>query len=396
MAPVVTLEAPILQVHDVAGPGSVGYGATHLTRAGMRIATVPVGYADGYLRAASGRATARIAGQEVPLAGRVSMDLISLDVSALPADAVRPGTMVELIGGPDGHRPLGRGRGHDRLRSIDATWQPVRASVYPAGSQEGRAMNPLAVIGRIFLSFLTAVGDLTLFAGRAIVQGLSGPFYPRAILRQMVDIGYYSLPVVGLTAIFTGMVLALQSYTGFSRFEAESAVATIVVLSMTRELGPVLAGLMVAGRVGASMAAEIGTMRVTEQIDALTTLSTDPFKYLVWPRLIAGLLMLPLLVIVADIIGVFGGYIVGIYKLGFGPYEYINNTFEFLETEDVVSGLVKAAVFGFLVALMGCYQGYHSEGGAQGVGAATTKAVVSASILILTANYVVTEMFFRR
>jgi phospholipid/cholesterol/gamma-HCH transport system permease protein len=257
-------------------------------------------------------------------------------------------------------------------------------------------MNPLAVIGRIFLSFLAAIGDLTLFAGRAIVYGVGGPFYPRAILRQMIDIGYYSLPVVGLTAIFTGMVLALQSYTGFSRFEAESAVATIVVLSMTRELGPVLAGLMVAGRVGASMAAEIGTMRVTEQIDALTTLSTDPFKYLVWPRLIAGLLMLPLLVIVADIIGVFGGYIVGIYKLGFGPLEYINNTFEFLETQDVVSGLVKAAVFGFLVALMGCYQGYNSKGGAQGVGAATTKAVVSASILILTANYVVTELFFSR
>jgi phospholipid/cholesterol/gamma-HCH transport system permease protein len=257
-------------------------------------------------------------------------------------------------------------------------------------------MNPLAIIGRIFLNFLASIGDLTLFAGRAIFHGMSGPFYPRAIGRQMVDIGYYSLPVVGLTAIFTGMVLALQSYTGFSRFEAESAVATIVVLSMTRELGPVLAGLMVAGRVGASMAAEIGTMRVTEQIDALTTLSTDPFKYLVWPRLIAGLLMLPLLVLVADVIGVFGGYIVGIYKLGFGQYEYIRNTWEFLETEDVVSGLVKAAVFGFLVALMGCYQGYHSRGGAQGVGAATTKAVVSASILILTANYVVTELFFSR
>ena len=257
-------------------------------------------------------------------------------------------------------------------------------------------MNPLAVIGRIFLSFLFAIGDLTLFAGRAVVHGVSGPFYPRAIWRQMIDIGYYSLPVVGLTAIFTGMVLALQSHTGFSRFEAESAVATIVVLSMTRELGPVLAGLMVAGRVGASMAAEIGTMRVTEQIDSLTTLSTAPFTSLVWPRLIAGLLMLPLLVIVADVIGVFGGYIVGIYKLGFGPFEYISNTFEFLETEDVVSGLVKAAVFGFLVALMGCYQGYHSEGGAQGVGAATTKAVVSASILILTANYIVTELFFSR
>jgi len=257
-------------------------------------------------------------------------------------------------------------------------------------------MNPLAVIGHIFLNFLASVGDLTLFAGRAVMHGVSGPWYPRMILRQMIDIGYYSLPVVGLTAIFTGMVLALQSHTGFSRFEAQSAVATIVVLSMTRELGPVLAGLMVAGRVGASMAAELGTMRVTEQIDALTTLSTDPFKYLVWPRLLAGLLMLPLLVVVADVIGVFGGYIVGIYKLGFGPYEYINRTFEFLETQDVVSGLVKAAVFGFLVALMGCYQGYHSAGGAQGVGAATTKAVVSASILILTANYIVTEIFFSR
>jgi phospholipid/cholesterol/gamma-HCH transport system permease protein len=257
-------------------------------------------------------------------------------------------------------------------------------------------MNPLAIIGRLFLSFLAAIGDLTLFAGRAIVHGISGPFYPRMIGRQMVDIGYYSLPVVGLTAIFTGMVLALQSHTGFSRFEAQSAVATIVVLSMTRELGPVLAGLMVAGRVGASMAAEIGTMRVTEQIDALTTLSTDPFKYLVWPRLIAGLLMLPLLVVVADIIGVFGGYIVGIYKLNFGHYDYINKTLEYLEPQDVISGLVKAAVFGFLVALMGCYQGYNSKGGAQGVGAATTKAVVSASILILTANYVVTEIFFSR
>ena len=255
-------------------------------------------------------------------------------------------------------------------------------------------MNPLAAIGRLFLSFLVTIGDLSLFTSRALVQGLRGPFYPRMIIRQMIDIGYYSLPVVGLTAIFTGMVLALQSHTGFSRFEAESAVATIVVLSMTRELGPVLAGLMVAGRVGASMAAEIGTMRVTEQIDALTTLSTDPFKYLVWPRLMGGLLMLPLLVLVADIIGVFGGYIVGIYKLGFSAHEYLKRTFEFLETEDVVSGLVKAAVFGFLVALMGCYQGYNSRGGAQGVGAATTKAVVSASILILTANYIVTELFF--
>ena len=212
----------------------------------------------------------------------------------------------------------------------------------------------------------------------------------------MIDIGYYSLPVVGLTAVFSGMVLALQSYTGFARFAAgsENAVANVVVVSITRELGPVLAGLMVAGRIGGSMAAEIGTMRVTEQIDALTTLSTNPYKYLVVPRLLAGLLMLPILVLVADIIGVFGGYMVSVFKLGFNPTSYINNTYDFVTTTDIVSGLVKAAVFGFIIALMGCYSGYHSKGGAQGVGAATTNAVVSASILILTFNYVITELFF--
>lgn len=257
-------------------------------------------------------------------------------------------------------------------------------------------MNLLALIGRLFLTFLVHAGRLTIFAGISLSHCVRPPLYPRLILKQMLEIGYFSLPVVGLTAIFTGMVLALQSHTGFTRFAAEGAVATVVVLSMTRELGPVLAGLMVAGRIGAAIAAEIGTMRVTEQIDALTTLSTNPFKYLVVPRLIAGMLMLPLLVLVADIIGVFGGYLIGTYKLGFNPAVYISRSWEFLETLDVVSGLVKAAVFGFLITLMGCYHGYHSRGGAQGVGSATTNAVVSASILILTSNYIITELFFAR
>ncbi|HRY26200.1 MAG: ABC transporter permease [Geminicoccaceae bacterium] len=257
-------------------------------------------------------------------------------------------------------------------------------------------INPLQPIGAALIGITQTAGRISFFAGNAIGNGFLGPFYWRQLWRQMVEIGFYSLPVVGLTAIFTGMVLALQSYTGFSRFEAESAVATIVVLSMVRELGPVLAGLMVAGRVGAAMAAELGTMRVTEQIDALSTLSTDPLRYLVFPRLIAGLVTLPLLVLVANVIGVMGGYLVGVHKLGFGPIEYLNRTFEFLETQDVVSGLAKAAVFGFIIALMGCYHGYHSRGGAQGVGTATTHAVVSASILILTANYFITEAFFSR
>lgn len=255
-------------------------------------------------------------------------------------------------------------------------------------------MNPLQPIGRAFLAFLAAVGRLAIFTGQGMAALVSPPFYFRQIGRQMVEIGYYSLPVIGLTAIFTGAVLALQSYSGFSRFSAESSIPMVVALSITRELGPVLAGLMVAGRIGASFAAEIGTMRVTEQIDALVTLSTNPFKYLVFPRLIAGLLMLPLLVVVADIIGIFGGYLVSVQKLGFSPGPYLNNTFDFLEVRDVVSGLVKAAAFGFIVALMGCYHGYHSKGGAQGVGAATTNAVVSASILILLFNYIITELFF--
>jgi len=254
----------------------------------------------------------------------------------------------------------------------------------------------LQPLGRAFLAGLETMGRLTLFTAQAVYYSVQPPYYWRLLLRQMVEIGYYSLPVVGLTAIFTGMVLALQSYTGFTRFNAEAAIPNVVVLSMTRELGPVLAGLMVAGRIGAAIAAEIGTMRVTEQIDALTTLSTNPLKYLVAPRLVAGLLMLPLLVAVADLIGVFGGYIVSIYKLGFNPATYIKNTVDFVEFLDVVSGLVKAAVYGFLVTLMGCYHGYHSKGGAQGVGAATTNAVVSASILILAANYVLTSFFFSR
>lgn len=233
-----------------------------------------------------------------------------------------------------------------------------------------------------------------MFAGRSLLHCVVPPFYPRLLFRQLIEIGYYSLPVVGLTAIFTGMVLALQSYTGFSRFNAEGAIANVVVLSITRELAPVLTGLMVAGRIGAAMAAEIGTMTVTEQVDALTTLSTNPFKYLVAPRLIAGILMLPLLVLVADVIGVLGGYLVSVHKLGFNPAVYLQRTWEFLEPIDVISGLVKAGVFGFLISLMGCYHGYNSKGGAQGVGAATTNAVVSASILILASNYLITELFF--
>lgn len=255
-------------------------------------------------------------------------------------------------------------------------------------------MNPLAAIGRVALDLCRAIGSVAIFAGLGLSHAVRPPFFWRNYVRHFIDIGYLSLPVVALTTLFSGMVLALQSYSGFSRFSAEGAVAMVVVLSITRELAPVLAGLMVAGRIGASMAAEIGTMRVTEQIDALEALSTNPYSYLVAPRIIAGLLLMPFLVLVGDIIGVLGGYIVSITKLGFNSSTYLQQTWDVLQTEDVVSGLTKAAVYGFIVTLMGCYHGYKSTGGAQGVGRATTQAVVSSAILILIANYFVTELFF--
>ena len=222
------------------------------------------------------------------------------------------------------------------------------------------------------------------------------PVYWSLIGQQMMRIGWFSLPVVGLTAFFTGGALALQIYIGGNRYGAEAIVPQIVVLGITRELGPVIAGLMVAGRVGAAIAAEIGTMRVTEQIDALSTLSTNPIKYLVVPRLIAAIISMPILVAIADSIGVFGGYVVSTASLQFQRRRLsYKNTADFVTSHDVQSGLVKAAVFGFIIALMGCYNGFHSKGGAQGVGAATTNAVVSSSILILAANYILTSILFK-
>ncbi|MDR1334209.1 MAG: ABC transporter permease [Holosporaceae bacterium] len=200
--------------------------------------------------------------------------------------------------------------------------------------------------------------------------------------------------MVGLTALFAGMVLALQTHVGFTRFGAEGAVASVVVISITRELGPVFAGLMVAGRVSSSIAAEIGSMRVSEQIDALATLRVNPFKFLVVPRIISGVLMLPFLVLIADIIGVMGGFLVSTTLLDFSVGSYITQTIQNMVAIDVISGLIKAAVFGFTVAVLGCYHGFYSDLGARGVGNATTSAVVSSSIGILALNYLLTALFF--
>jgi phospholipid/cholesterol/gamma-HCH transport system permease protein len=255
----------------------------------------------------------------------------------------------------------------------------------------------LSLLGRLgaqVLAMLAAVGRVTLFAIQTVTHLMRPPFYAREFGHALVQIGWLSLPVVGMTALFTGGALALQIYAGGARFNAETVVPSIVAIGLTRELGPVLGGLMVAARVASSIAAEIGTMKVTEQIDALTTLSTNPMKYLTLPRVLAATLAVPLLVGVGDVIGIMGGFLVGVGRLDFGAGTYLHNTLDFLETWDVVSGMIKGAVFGFIVALMGCYYGMNSGRGAQGVGRATKAAVVAASVLILASNYILTELFF--
>ncbi|MFC2952764.1 MlaE family ABC transporter permease [Marinicaulis aureus] len=252
-------------------------------------------------------------------------------------------------------------------------------------------MNIFAITGSVTLDALRETGRMAVFAGRGALASILGPFYWRAFFSSLVRIGFTSLPVVGLTAVFTGAALALNIYDGSLRFNAETFLPQILGVSIVRELGPVLAALMVAGRCSSAMAAEIGTMRVTEQIDAMSTLAVDPFKYLIAPRIIATTLALPILVLIADIIGVYGGYLVAVYGLDFSGPVFIRNISEFLQNRDVVSGLFKAGVFGFLIAVMGCYYGYRSRGGAQGVGAATRTAVVAAAVSILASNYVMTS-----
>jgi phospholipid/cholesterol/gamma-HCH transport system permease protein len=238
----------------------------------------------------------------------------------------------------------------------------------------------LGAIFTLFLQFLSWV--------------LRPPSEFRSILKQMEEVGVRSMPVVLVTATFTGMVLALQSYSGFQRFQATSFVGSVVALSITRELGPVFAGLMVSGRVGAAMAAELGTMKVTEQIDALVTLATNPVKYLVVPRVVAATLVLPVLVVFADLVGILGGYFVSVYLLGSNPYVYVAKTYQYLELKDIYTGLVKASVFGTLIALISCHHGFVAEGGAEGVGRATTRAVVASSMMVLISDYFMTSFMF--
>ncbi|MFQ5645638.1 MAG: MlaE family ABC transporter permease [bacterium] len=248
--------------------------------------------------------------------------------------------------------------------------------------------------GSVVYDLIEEIGKVVVLSYQVMKAAFRRPLYLKELVNQMEGFGVRSLPVVLTTSLFTGAVLAVQTYIGFKRFSAESMVGTVVALSLTRELGPVVTGLIVAGRVGASMTAEIGTMRVTEQIDALITLSMNPVKYLIVPRVIAGFIMMPVLTLFADAVGIWAGFMVSIHSLGANRVVYIRRSLDFLTFHDVTSGLYKAAVFGIIIALIGCYKGFYTRGGAEGVGRATTGSVVVSSILILIANYVMTAVFF--
>jgi phospholipid/cholesterol/gamma-HCH transport system permease protein len=256
-------------------------------------------------------------------------------------------------------------------------------------------MRFLEAIGRVVLRVFEEVGNFFSMLGRVVFWALRPPYDVPELLRQMVRVGYDSIPVVLVTTLFTGMVLALQTFNGFARFHAQNLVGSVVALSLTRELSPVLTALMVTGRVGSAMAAELGTMRVTEQIDALTALGTEPVQYLMVPRVTASVVMMPLLVIMGDVVGIYGGYFVAVQLLGANPVAYVDNSFQYLHVkDDVVSGIIKAAVFGLIFSLIACIRGYNTTGGAEGVGRATTRAVVAGSLSVLVVDFFLTKLLF--
>ena len=241
---------------------------------------------------------------------------------------------------------------------------------------------------------VSSTGGMTLMLIQAVLWIFVPPLKLRNIFRQMEFVGVNSLFVVILTGAFTGAVLALQSYNALKRFGAESLVGPTVALSMARELGPVLTGLMVTGRAGSAMATELGTMRVTEQIDALYTMAVNPIKYLVSPRILAGVLMMPVLAVVTDFVGVLGGYFVAVKMLGVNSGVYIGRTVDFVQAQDIFDGLIKASVFGLILSIVACYHGFNTTGGAAGVGEAATKSVVMGCVLILVADYFLTSVMF--
>lgn len=255
-------------------------------------------------------------------------------------------------------------------------------------------INTINILGFSIYSFIEEMGKMLIFFIQTIKWTFTPPFKIKNLIKQIEVIGVNSIFVVTLTGIFSGMVLALESYYAFHMFRAESLVGVTVALSLTRELGPVLASLMVTARAGSAMAAELGTMRVTEQIDAMEVMAVNPIQYLIVPRVIAGIIIMPLLTIFVDFIGVIGGYFIGVHVLNINEGLFLAKIYQYVQSEDLYNGLIKALFFGFILSFVGCYTGYNTSGGAEGVGKATTRSVVISSVLILMADYILTAYLF--
>ncbi len=253
-------------------------------------------------------------------------------------------------------------------------------------------MAAVEALGALVLFVVEELGRTGILLAKSIATLRRPPYYIRVWFEQMLEVGVRSLPIVVVTAMFSGAVFALQTWSGFETFGTTSFVGSVVALAITREMVPVLAALMVSGRAGSSMAAEIGTMMVTEQLDALRTMAIDPIEYLVLPRIVATVFMLPVVVLIGDLVGLWAGSLVVVNYYGGGETTYWQGIWTNVAFSDVRVGLIKAAVFGFLIALFGCQNGFHTEGGAQGVGRATTRAVVSSGMAILAANFFLTKL----
>lgn len=247
--------------------------------------------------------------------------------------------------------------------------------------------------GTKFLKLFAKLGNISVFIFQTLSKIFTPPFYVKNIKEHLINYAFLSLPLIGLTAFFSGAVLALQSYYGFGRLNAESYLPSIVALTITRELAPVFAALMISGRVGAAITARIGLMKVTEQIDALKTLSIDPYRYLIIPRVISLVVSLPFLVMIFDLIGIFGGYIIATNMFNFSETIYLHKTLSILQMSDIYLGLIKGLFFGLAISLVSCYNGYNCYNSSDGVGKATTNSVVVSSVIVLLLNYFITEIF---
>ncbi|MFN7133032.1 MAG: alanine racemase, partial [Myxococcales bacterium] len=413
LSPVLTWKSAIVQLKRVPAGTRISYGGTWTAPRESLIATLPVGYADGYSRQLSNKGQVLVRGVRAPVVGRVCMDMCMVDVTDVPGAAVHDevvlvGRQGEAVIGPAelathcgtihyeilcavGARVprivVRRGRSSALRPRGPVAEQPVSEPANPAPSPPGGGRLLVEAVGARVMGGIEQLGGIVLMAAQVLVRMWQPPYRLGLLFAQMDFVGVGSIFLVGLTGLFTGMVFAKQSISAFSLFDAESLVGPTVILSITRELGPVFTALMVTKRAGSAMCTELGTMRVTEQIDALQTLAVDPLKYLVVPRVLAGLFMTPVLCMLFDTMGAAGAWFIAVYVEGLSEGTFLARTQSMVDVSDVMEGLIKSAAFGLIITVVACYKGFHASGGSRGVGRATTEAMVTTAVAIFVSDY---------